>query len=504
VQITVEEIIFNPKSPEPGDTLQATAVVTSSNPSGGTFVSYVWTATGGELLETDKASVRWVAPAQSAIYSLSVSAKNDVNTSTSSGDVFVCPKDEFIAERAGQLFALPTGGSVYYTSPPAGKDDGLIIRFTDGTTDQAPFGLLDWGQQFTFDENRTISAHTYVELALPPKTTVLYDDLVATSRAVVARDERPFPARPNPYEAPSVSQDGQFIAYQGGLFDQSAPPSQGGTDTFTVYLYDVVGHASHRATFKGHSQKPNVSNSFYPSVSSNNQHLVFVSDRSSPAKYELYALPIVGTTVTPDTVQGALVRLTDTGGLMASGTSVPPAAIPMVWNPGSTPILAAIASDNRLRLVPTDGSGAVLVATPGDVKDMVWASNGQFLAIVVNVEGVYTIFKVTTDGAIAPVFTAIAGDRAADLSWSPDSEFLLYSIRRGSTSWYEVIDVGGSTGVTGPVRVSPALGTGNAAGYATTQTLRPAWRAGTRTAYVFYLDQETPRVFSIGISGIGE
>ena len=52
--ISVDGIIINPKSPAPGDTVQLTAVVTSTSTNPGDFVQYSWSATGGSFMEDNK------------------------------------------------------------------------------------------------------------------------------------------------------------------------------------------------------------------------------------------------------------------------------------------------------------------------------------------------------------------------------------------------------------------------------------------------------------------
>jgi len=505
-KIAVEEILFNPKSPAPGDTLRATAVVTSSSQNVGDAVVYKWTATGGVFLETDKASVRWVAPLQSTIYSLTVEAKNSANTATLTDGVFVGQREPFIAEFAGELFPVPASDAVYYTSAPGLPSGGLIIRRKEGAADDAPFGTIYKGTQFSFDRDRTLAAHMFVE-STPRKLSVLYDDLQSADRDTIMRDRRAFPLRPNEFQWPSVSADGQFVAFQGGLFDQLATPAQGGVDTFAVYLYHYPSRTVHRATFKGNAERSEVSNAFYPSVSSDGQHLVFVSDRGGPTIWEYYALPITGTSVTPDTIQDALVQLTDTGGQMASGTAIPPSKLQAQWHPGSIPVLAVIGGDAKLRLVNTNGGGAVLVTAPGKVTDIRWAPSGDLLAAVItDPDGIAAIHQVSLAGATEVITAADAGDKVADIAWSPDGEILIYTIARGTDVWYEMFDFGGSTGLTEPVRISPATKpTARAKAYGPPlQSLRPSWRAASRVAYLFVLDESTPGVVSVDLSGIGD
>jgi len=505
-KITVEEIIFNPKSLGPGDTLRVTAVVTSSSQNVGDPVDYSWTSSGGVFLETNKASVRWVAPLQSAVYSVTVSAKNDANTSTRTDGVFVGQGDPFIAERAGELFPVPSGVTVYYTSAPESEEDGLIIRRKEGAVDAAPFGTEHRGRQFSFDRSRTLAAHMFVERN-PLKLSVLYDDLQSAVRDTIMRDRRPYPQRANYFQWPTVSANGQFVCFEGGLLDQTAPPEQGGVDTFAVYLYHFPSHTAQRATFWGNNDGPRVSNCFFPSVSSDNRHLVFVSDRGGSTVWEYYALPINGTTVTTDTIPDAIVRLTDTGGQMASGTAVPPGRLQTEWHPGSLPILAVIGADGKLRLVTTDGSAAVLITAPGKVTDIRWSPNEPLLAAAItDTDGTNRIHQVSASGETAVITTADAGDKIANLAWSPDGELLIYAVTRGSDVWYEMFDFGGSTGLTKPVRISPAtVSTSRAKAYGPPlQVLRPSWQAAGRMAYLFFLDESTPRVVSVDLSGIGD
>jgi len=508
-KITVEELIFNPKSPGPGDTLRVTAVVTSSSLNVGDAVRYAWTASGCDscFLETDKGSVRWVAPLQSAIYSMTVTATNDANSSTLTDGVFVGQRDPFIDARAGELFPFPSGTVLYYTSAPGLPADGLVIRRKDGATDEAPFGDEHLGTQFSFDRDRTVSAHMFVEGFPQKQLTVYYDDLQSAVRDTLMRDPRDFSLRPNEFQWPSVSANGQFIAFQGGLLDQAAEPAQGGVDTFAVYLHHFPSHTTQRATFLGNAERPKVSNCFFPSVSSDNRHLVFVSDRGGSNVWEYYALPINLTTATTDTIPNALVRLTDTGGQMASGTAVPPGRLQTQWQPGSTPILAVIGADGKLRLVTTDGIFEMLITAPGKVTDIRWSPDEPLLAaVIIDTDDTNRIHKVSVTGETAVITTAAAGDKIAGLTWSPDGEILLYAITRGTDVWYEIFDVGGATGISEPVRISPATApTSSAKLYGPPlQSLRPSWQATGRVAYLFYLAESTPRVVSVDLSGIGD
>lgn len=494
--ITVDDIIFNPKSPAPGDTLLATAVVSVNTVNPGEFATYKWTADGGTFIEDNKASVRWVAPINSSIFNISVTASLSSSSSKLGANVFVGELMPFISSRAGQLYPTPAGDAMYYLSGSAQPDSGLIVRYKDAGSDVRVFPGMIRGRDFRFDRNLTQGAHMHLT-PFPWRITVMHDDLIAGTQEIIAIDSHTLTVRPYEYSAPFVSPDGQMIAYQGALLDQLLPPSAGGVDTFSVFVHDIASGVAKRGTFR--------TRSFYPSISSDNQHLVFVSDKGGALVWELYALPITGTTVTPDTVSGALVKLTDTGGFLG-GESIPPSRVKMEWNPNSAfPLLAVIGTDEKMRIANTDGSPAVLVNVPGKATDMKWAPDGQTIAASVFDAGISSIYLVSAGGEATRILDAIAGDKFSEISWSPDGDFLVYLVTRSSNVWYELFDATGATGQTVPVRVTPASTLGDAADFGLPlQSLRPVWGPGTKTVYLFKLDGLTPAVESLDLSGVGQ
>jgi len=496
--IRIDAIIFTPKSPAPGDTMVATAVVTAQTQNVGDFVKYQWTDgnSDGEFLENDQASVRWVAPLSSSIDSLTVTAKNSISAAGSTSVLFVGQLVEFIDERAGELHLLDASDALYYLSGPAHVDSGLVIRYKDpaSATDREVFPGMVAAVDYSFDATPINAAHMFIEVRRR-YITVVHDDLVSETQTTIAREDRPWATRASEFSSPNVSPNGQLICYQGGLLDQEKPPSAGGTDTFTVFVYDIGSGETQRTAFEG--------DNFYPTFSTDEQHLVFVSNREPqpPPVYELYALPMTGSTVTPDTIDGALLQLTDTGGLMGTET-YPPEVQPSAWNP-VFPVLAVIGTDGKLRIVPTDGSGARQVSIAGAIGDFWWSPDGQGLAVVISDE-VSSIYVVNTSGDGTRIMDADSGDKVSDLSWSPDGDFLVYRVKRSSDIWYELMDVEGSTGQSAPVRITGATLYGPAADYGLPlQSFRPGWRSGSRTVYFFFLDRATPRVMSLDLSGIG-
>jgi hypothetical protein len=409
--------------------------------------------------------------------------------------IFIGKLENFIDERAGELHLMAGSEALYYLSGPAHVDSGLVIRYKDPVAgiDEEVFPGATAATQYSFDNTPIHAAHMSIQIRRN-QISVVHDDLTTGVQNTIAVEHRPSAVRPSEFSSPSLSPGGEMICYQGSLLDQEAPPSAGGVDTFTVFIYNIGTEETQRATFEG--------DNFYPTLSSDEQHLVFVSNRENPGQpplYELYALPMVGTTVTPDTIDNALVQLTDSGGLMGT-ESYPPELQPSEWNP-ILPFLAILGTDNRLRVVPTDGTGERLFTAPGNVRDFTWSPDGQNLAVVVSDE-VNSIYVVGTGGDGTRIVDADSGDRLYYPSWSPDSEFLIYAVRRSSDLWYELVDVGGSTGQPAPVRITGATAWGPAADYGDLQSLRSAWRVGTKTAYLFFVDRETPRVMTLDLSGI--
>lgn len=511
--ITVSEILFNPGAIQPADTLLVTAVILSDTPNVGDFVTYEWTKTGGEWIDattTDKSSVRWRAPAnQPGMYRFTVTARNSSSSSTLSADVYVGSLDLFIPERAGQIFVVPGTDAVYYASGPGEPEDGFALRFKDAATDEVAFPNHR-GNQFSFDKSGSREAHTYIETTLYTKTTVVFDDLVARTHKTIARDERTFAVRWGAYTDPYVSLDGKFVAYQGRLLD-NATPAQGGVDTFAVFVYEVDSERTWRGTFRGKPIAEQVSTSFYPTMSSDNRHVVFISDRGGSGIWEYYALPMGSTGLVPDTIPDALVKLTNTGGKVTSESPIPARVSARQWCPDpANPTLATVGADKKLRLVRTNGTEAVEVALNGAVDDVRWADNGAFLAAsVVGGDNVSRIYRITPSGDASQVLWAapVAGDRIRDLSISPDGGAMVYLARRGQKAWYEFIETTRTVDDPPAVRITPSLPVSGAADYGPPlQSFRPAWATtSARVAYLVLQDKNTPRVVvSRDLSAIGD
>ena len=494
--ITVSDMVFNPKSPTPGDTMIVTAVVTSGSLNVGNFVTYAWSATGGTFLETDKSSVRWVAPdtTSGTLFDLTVQAANNVSNASLTKAALVNRLTTLVDFGAGEIHPTSTGGLIYYLSPFSSQTPvlGFEIRSNDAGVD-VPANGGRVGFQYRFDQAVLQAVHVERQFFFPAEVLlqVYHDDL--TTGVSLPLPTPPLGARVPQLSEPDFSPDGQLITYQALLPDQINPPAQGGVDTFEVFVFDIGTQQASRVT--------STLLNFHSSFSSDGSRLVFMSDTTGGlGDWELYSLPVVAGVVAP----GPLTQLSSTGGAIGDGT--PPSIGQRAWNnnPGD-PILAIVDSNDKLNLVRADGSPSLVVAVADGVTDFVWTSAGDRLAMttrVANPPPGGNIYVVSTDASAQVIHSVVVGDNVSRLSWSPNGEFLVYNVVRSTDSWYELIDVAGTTGLPGPVRISAAVNPGNASDFGDLLEIRPAWLPNTPTAFLLFFDAQTPRLSTLGLSGL--
>ena len=500
IQLTVEGIILNPKSPGPGDTLLATAVVMADTTIPGSFANYEWSSTGGAFLETNLSTVRWVAPDTSRAFSLSVTASNSTGSSSASENVFVSRIVPVVASGAGEMHLTKSGDSLIYISSPepptSNRFVGFGLRVNSQGVDQEAMATHPRGS-FQLVLSNDLSTVAYVV----PGTfggliQVNYTDLGTQATTVIPNT--PFFLRGPQYTEPDFSPDGRLLTYQVWFPDSLTPPSQGGVDSFVVAIWDLATLTEKRVAVQPQLfGTPGTSGlNFHPTFSSDGNHLVYMADPTATGAYELYALPVIGGTVPVDSSTTPL-QLTSTGGIMGIGAT--PARQPTAWNPNpSIPVLATTALDSKLRLVPTDGSGDILVNVFGSALEFVWSPSGQDLVMTTG----GTIFRVSSTGGVTQVHAAIAGDALSRLSWSSDEKYLLYSVKRLNDTWYELIDLSGSLGFTDPLRVTPTSPPGDATTYGIIGSISPVWAPSDPTAYMLFFEGSTPRICTMNFGGL--
>ena len=127
-----------------------------------------------------------------------------------------------------------------------------------------------------------------------------------------------------------------------------------------------------------------------------------------------------------------------------------------------------------------------------------WAPAGGVLAAT---DG-ETIYKVTTPNTADRLYTVGSGDRVARLSWSPDGAFIIFAVIRLQQMWFELYDLGGSLGITKPLKITAATLQGDADVFESFYSTRPVWLSSEPTGYFLFFDQATPRVSTMSISGL--
>ena len=130
---------------------------------------------GGTLLETNKTTVRWVAPAQSEIFDISVSASNSVSQSALTNPVFVGDPVSFIPQRAGETHLDAVTGGAFYLSaliePGQPGFSGLHLRSKVGASDMPVSNdLASVGFQFDLSNDLQWAVMTHVVFTTPRRT----------------------------------------------------------------------------------------------------------------------------------------------------------------------------------------------------------------------------------------------------------------------------------------------------------------------------------------------
>lgn len=486
VSISVDEIIFNPKSPSLGDTMLATAVVTG-NAAPGDFVTYSWTASGGTLVDTDKSVVRWVAPMTSQAVQLSVTARNSASSASGTQAVFVSDVQTYLNNRGGELKMSVTGDSLisqYSPQPPDGGNFvGWGIRVNEGANERIVLAANQGGFGIRFSRRFDRAAYNLAgNLGL---IRMNYVDLVSGARTALPNTS--YNQRGPQYtEAEFHPGNSDLMTYQVWWPDKAKIPQIGGVDSFQIVVYDIPTAKEKRVV--------TLAQNFHPTFSTDGNWLLFVSNRADPSRtdrFDYYKVAVNGTDVDTDSLDG-FTRLT-TGGRMG------PDRLVQAWSPTAS-ILAVVDDSGALWLINADGSGASTVATTGNVTELTWAPSGNFLVMAAS----NRLYRVTAGGQATLIQTAPSGDRISRLAVSGGEDFLLYLVRRLTQNWYELLDLSGVTGLTDPLRISSAAAPGKGNQYSNVFSLSPVWTPNAPKAYMLSFDGgvNTPIVNTMDFSNL--
>ncbi len=430
--IQITNLIANPKAGSPGDTLLLSAIVTANEPNEGDIPTMEWTATGGAFLEDDQSSVRWVAP-DNGVYQITVRATNDANSVSSTASVFIGESTTVVDERGGAVHLQANGTDFYYSRTTGNPTNGAEVYSVVGNG--APTDAVTTPGSANGSNNRSITyaadvsfeAHSVDSVNAAAENLAKYvylgnfATLEYTKISYAQAQGEKYPV----FTDPDISPDSRYVAF-GGMIPSTAPTI---ADSFDVFVYDTDDQSRRRVTFS-HTNHRN----FYPTWSTDQRWLTYVSDRSARNVWDLYGSPATNGVV--DDAQASVVRLSNTGGTVGSGN---PGAFPkplMTWNPVS-PVLAILAGET-LYLVTTTQSGATQIEVPVDgvPVEMKWAPDGSLLAISTGV----AVMTIAPDGTSTERVER-SGDTFADLAWTSDNAWLLYRATRGTSAWLEAYDV---------------------------------------------------------------
>ncbi|HEU4364034.1 MAG TPA: hypothetical protein VFT13_01080 [Candidatus Krumholzibacteria bacterium] len=504
--LRVQEIIVSPKAAAPEDTVALTADIRSSSANVGDIPSTKWTADGGTFVEDNKMTVRWVAPATGGFYTVSVKATNAAGSVTAQAEVFVGATALLVTSEAGAVRMKANGADFYYRRSPDADLGVEVFSYAGGVASDAVAPVRPTGFELVYSPDASFEVHATsvnapeslgVATANPRPRQIYVGDLTLGTMQRISQDLAAFDStRRNQFAYPSVSPDGQLVAYQGTVTN----PGTSSLDSVDVFVYRFAGPTRIRATFT-HSNHKN----FFPAFSTDQNWLTFISDRGGSTQWEIYGMPVSGTTV--DTAPGSVVRLTDTGGTI---TATRPGAVPAFplssWNPVAS-TLAIVSGDNTLYLMSTNAGGASLdevMGIPISIQELVWAPSGNQLAVVATgkdseEQSVMQIYSVT-GGAVALEYQAIPGDLVRDVAFSPNEEWMVFRVTRSGSAWLEMMDTAGGA-LASSVPVTASSPAGDASSYRPLMSLSPAWGVGNILYFPDFTGGPTPGIRSVDVSG---
>ncbi len=506
--LTISMIIINPKSIAQTDTLTATAVPEGSS-TPGSFPTYKWTKTGGTFLTDNQQSVDWVAPDSSAVFRLTCTVTNSGGSNSAAVDVFVGRQQVVIPQQAGEVHLL-SSGLLYYLRGPVGDAgwDSSKVYLADVGSGPGGLSVLKGsrlGDQFVFSKHLANAAHSAwgeirIENTVDPIDVWLVGLDVGRVTAVTSDGSLEGGTRHQQYQYPYFSANENLLTYQGFL----PAPQQGDVDTVDVFVHYLDQDKSVNAT-RADTQSERRRN-LYPTISSDDSWLMFVSDRAERDTWDYYGLPIVGGVV--DTLLSQTKRLT-TAGLVGLGPWTIIDRPLMTWNPSSRPVLAVVGDDDVLYFIETNAGGAntrAIQSITGDISELDWSTDGQTLAVSASKvlkEGEPAsseLYTVPIDGSPQLRHTSHPGDGIVDVTWSPDAEFIVYRVIRGDEAWFELIDIDGGTDFLETVVLSARAQLGDRSSYAAQMSTDSAYGSGD-VVYMLFFDGLSPRLSTLDISG---
>jgi hypothetical protein len=493
--IAIETIIASPKAGSPGDTLLLSVIVTSDEPNEGDIPVVAWTASGGAFLEDDQSSVRWIA-GDNGIYQVTARATNSINSVSSVANVFVGETVTVVSDHGGAIQLEPNGTDFYYSKTATTPSNGAEVFHVIGgglptdavITPPNRNGSTNHGIAYAPDLSFEVHSVDSINAAAENLAKHVYMGDFGTQTYTKISNAPPQGEKYPVFTDPDVAPDSRYIAFA-GMIPSTAPTI---ADSFDIFIYDTQDQARRRITMS-HTNHRNT----FPTWSTNQRWLTYISDRSARNVFDLYGSPATGGVV--DDAQASVVRLSNTGGTLVAGNPGDQPKPVMTWNPVS-PVLAIVGGE-ALYFVTTTQSGATQIEVPISTApvEMKWSPDGSLLAASTGA----TVMTIAIDGTSTPRVTR-SGDTFADLAWSADGAWLLYRATRGGSSWLEAYDLDQSQ-LQAPIPITGAaphtLGARSLGEYRLTMSMSPA--AGTTLLfYPEFTGSPTVGIKSLDISGL--
>jgi hypothetical protein len=491
--LSIMDVIVQPKAPSPGEVVSFTVILSSTSQNAGDMPTYRWRTDCGRLLSDDRALVEWVAPDTSRICTITVTASNSVSSVEATRKVFVSDNSIVAPDGGGGIFVVPGDSSIYYLASPDPPGDVGFAGFTLNRITPGPppsvvsVTTANPGIGYVFSNDFSFCAHvveTTVAGAIENPKDIVLTELPSGVQTRITQDSaNPSNSRKDLHTHPTISPDGMLVVYQKRSADTKLPDS-GGVDTLDLYLYDRIAMTTTRLTFDH--------NNLFPCFSSDGSYLFFVSDRDTTVGWEFFGFPVNNDVVD----MSNLVQFTHTGGLITSGW--PPSEPLEAVNPVSAhPLLAVLGADGVLRLIGTDGSVKSVSGITDPVSEMVWSVDGTKLAVSTG----DALYSVGLDGAASLLWRFQEGDLIVGFTWSSDGDYIIYSLLRGGSTWFELLDVKGDLGLDEPLKISNAVQSSTIEGYRAVVSLSPGWASIDRV-YVPVFDSNTPGIEIMNLSGL--
>lgn len=471
-------IIANPLAPASGDTTQLTVQATGEGC--GSWPSYHWTVGGGELIEDEGISVKWVAPEENGTYSIVCRASlSGTSPDTAATLILVRNVDYLETGKSLNLYPRVDGNAVRViaeasnNTPTSPDFHGYFVyrRYSTGqmqilsaTNDASGAGALD----ITYSRSNSSCVGSfftgYNSIYRQQKMDVWRFSITFPGPgAEISQDPGgSFSLRRNQHRHPSPNYDGSKTVWK---FHKVGLESDGTEDLFDIAYWDQsFGEGNWHTltqsldsslvmtqvdTFYRRRFYHNVRPMFTPS----DDNILYFVDTTGV--FEPCLIPITGGD--PDTLaRRALMVDEETGIFEQAGVLINEKTV-FQWNPGSE--YMAFIAGGVIRYFDYLAETVVSIDGLSAVREIVWSPDGTQLAAV-NDEG---IFLVSAAGTVSPpIYTK---ERLTDdikgLNWNnSDTEPLLAFriVRKGVSevdSWTALVVVNLNMGLFG--YASPAF-----------------------------------------------